>query len=481
MALKALLFLFPLLIGHNAAAVIKLLQIGGGYSYGEGKFFNNSTSVTNTIYGGVAGTLCTDVDNISPCNNCADATGGSACNTRRIYDDLIFTVTISSSSVGRILVKTNSTTGSQDNVPFTSSFSPNVDLPANTATTISIRWGDICNAGWGVDGGCDDTELDYGTKQIRIGVDGGSSTGTGTGIGTGTGTGSPPNNLLEAGEYLEGLQFNISSLESTNVTLCKEGAAPANNGVCNFIAFPGDAKVYIESARANCSFPSVGPGATAAGIRVFYEVYPEEPSIASATFADLNIVEGATASCTTGTKGVALAKNEVGGLSNGTTYAFAIGVVDKARNVGLVTFIPPNGAEEDNTECYNTEEYPRNCHIAQPSEVIGLIEEDLDCFISTAAYGTPLNDKVKTLRVFRNQFFKTNILGRAFIKTYYKLSPPAAQWISQHPTARAVVRVLLWPVWAFAYLSLNWPWLLLLALIVPVGFYGQRYVRRVRS
>ena len=62
------------------------------------------------------------------------------------------------------------------------------------------------------------------------------------------------------------------------------------------------------------------------------------------------------------------------------------------------------------------------------------------CFIATAAYGTPLAEEVNILRQFRDEFLKANLMGRAFVRTYYRLSPPVARHISKHRTLRTLVR-----------------------------------------
>jgi len=55
------------------------------------------------------------------------------------------------------------------------------------------------------------------------------------------------------------------------------------------------------------------------------------------------------------------------------------------------------------------------------------------CFIATACYGTPLAEEVITLCQFRDQYLLTNRPGRLFVKTYYELSPPLAEFITRHP------------------------------------------------
>jgi len=62
------------------------------------------------------------------------------------------------------------------------------------------------------------------------------------------------------------------------------------------------------------------------------------------------------------------------------------------------------------------------------------------CFLATAAYGTPASEKIDLLRQFRDELLLKNPAGRAFVAMYYKLSPPIAEFISQHPTLRTVVR-----------------------------------------
>lgn len=68
------------------------------------------------------------------------------------------------------------------------------------------------------------------------------------------------------------------------------------------------------------------------------------------------------------------------------------------------------------------------------------------CFIATAAYGTPMARQVIVLREFRDRYLLTNAAGRVITSVYYRLSPPLADWISRHERARAVVRALLYPI-----------------------------------
>jgi hypothetical protein len=67
------------------------------------------------------------------------------------------------------------------------------------------------------------------------------------------------------------------------------------------------------------------------------------------------------------------------------------------------------------------------------------------CFIATAAYGYYSAPQVMALREFRDRYLMTNGPGRAFVQLYYRVSPPAAQFITEHPSLKPVVRVGLAP------------------------------------
>ncbi|RCV63254.1 hypothetical protein C5S53_14995 [Methanophagales archaeon] len=62
------------------------------------------------------------------------------------------------------------------------------------------------------------------------------------------------------------------------------------------------------------------------------------------------------------------------------------------------------------------------------------------CFIATAAYGTPLHDDINVLRDFRDKYLMSNSAGRAFVMTYYTLSPPVADVIRANEGLMALVR-----------------------------------------
>lgn len=67
-------------------------------------------------------------------------------------------------------------------------------------------------------------------------------------------------------------------------------------------------------------------------------------------------------------------------------------------------------------------------------------KHDKRCFIATAAMGDVDAPQVHALRCFRDEVLMESGPGRAFVKVYYRLSPPAARFIADRPLLRAAVR-----------------------------------------
>lgn len=62
------------------------------------------------------------------------------------------------------------------------------------------------------------------------------------------------------------------------------------------------------------------------------------------------------------------------------------------------------------------------------------------CFIATAAYGSPTEPEIDTLREFRDKILAESWTTRWIIPTYYWLSPPIARWIRRSEARRRFVR-----------------------------------------
>lgn len=67
------------------------------------------------------------------------------------------------------------------------------------------------------------------------------------------------------------------------------------------------------------------------------------------------------------------------------------------------------------------------------------------CFIATASFGTPFAKEVRMLSEFRDRYLLTNPAGRAFVRFYYRHSPPIADYIRDKEHIKKIVRMLLQP------------------------------------
>ena len=426
-----MVFLLIVFLVSTARATITIVSFEGNtFSSGEGRLLNsnNNNVEFHTIYGGYSGT-CINSTKDSVCNSCEGGGNGVfPCNHRRIHDDLIFSLRFRTTDTGPILI----TTDSDDNqVILENVFGPAGDIPGNSEVRIGIRWGEICQKIFGGTSCDEDQELKKESFSIRIGIDSNRD-----------GKFHSSSTL----EYSTNVRLAVLKIDhGENVSFCHSDTMGSIIGVCNFSIYPGDEKVYVDDIRGGCDFPSKENNQVRA-VRVFYM---DGSQFNSNNFVDLPLGEN-EGTCSENTKVVKTTKNEVGGLTNGKEYFFRIGLVDKAGNVG---FMIQDSSDEN--FCFHKGRQGR-CHSAIPAKVKGLTEDERDCFITTATYGSSLSPKVKTFRKFRNRFLKTNILGRLIIKTYYRYSPFLANWINDHPKSRVFWKIFLWPFWLFAKICLDW-------------------------
>ena len=93
--------------------------------------------------------------------------------------------------------------------------------------------------------------------------------------------------------------------------------------------------------------------------------------------------------------------------------------------------------------------------VLDPAFVLAESTTSSPCFIATAAYGTPLASEIQILREFRDEYLLTNPLGQVFVDLYYRFSPPIANFITDHPSLKPVVRAGLLPVVATSTVVVN--------------------------
>lgn len=65
------------------------------------------------------------------------------------------------------------------------------------------------------------------------------------------------------------------------------------------------------------------------------------------------------------------------------------------------------------------------------------------CFVATCAYGDAAHPDVAFLRLYRDLELSEGLLGRVFIRVYYKLGPSLADLIRPYPALRTIARMIL--------------------------------------
>ena len=102
------------------------------------------------------------------------------------------------------------------------------------------------------------------------------------------------------------------------------------------------------------------------------------------------------------------------------------------------------------------------------------------CFVATAAYGFYSAPQVQALRVFRDRYLKTNMLGNAFVRWYYQHGPVAAAWLEAHPAWKPAVRAALLPAVGMALFLTRTPAvvlgiLFLFLIMLSVALIARRF------
>ena len=103
------------------------------------------------------------------------------------------------------------------------------------------------------------------------------------------------------------------------------------------------------------------------------------------------------------------------------------------------------------------------------------------CFIATAAYGSPLDKHVDILRRLRDNILLPTKWGQGLAKAYYHYSPPVADFIRDHDTARLMARWSLLPVVGLSWVALQIGAVSTLLLIFMVLSMGWLFLIKYRG
>lgn len=372
------------------------------------------------ILGGLSGTRhCSLVGTVlTTLDTCALATAQrEACNFRTICNTTELNITLKSDShSGTIKI-----VDSDDQVFFSQT-----GYTSGSSAPIRVRWSEICRAVTG-NSDCGSSTALVGSKNLYIGID---------------------DNGDDKLEDSIQVKFGIYGISNAS----GESIEDSEYGVSDYELFPGDEKAYIKRLDIVNENLNITGAAEIIRLRGFFiqgtcaqaaTILPSSPNYVEVDLhsTDKKIID-----------------RRVTGLANGIPFTFMFGLEDKAGNIGYYKNLIAN------------------CDVEQeevtPQEVYGLLSENQNCFITTAAFGSPLNAKVQTFRNFRDQVLLQFSLGQKLIDFYYEKSPPIAKVIADSETLRTLTRVVLWPAWAFAALTMKIgivPVLLILSLIAALS------------
>lgn len=444
LAAPILFFILILFAGHSYAT-IELISVEGASNFiGIGS--NKKDGDSATIFGGTAGT-CASTSSDSTCDSCANTSNfETACNQKRVHGDLVLKIKFKSDEVDGV-PEIGDSSGNDASITLDSSNTTG-NLSKNNEHTVAVLWSSLCSSSTvNSDANC---QTDSTSSTITVGVDGNSD-----------------GDLADSEDDNTSITIVVKRTIDATTLHCDDASISTGSGICNFEVFPGDEKVFIKQADAPTSFPT-GNNPNFYKIRM----YLSETGFSDITHAS-TFIETEFEKEDDGT--LKLEEDAVKELTNNTEYFFRMATVDLAENQGFHT--PINRSDT------STNFHIQGTHSATPQEVRALLDDTFQCFIATAAFGSPFRKNVEVLRDFRDQFLKTNALGNWFVEAYYSISPPIAKAVAKRPWARSLVRGLLLPVVTLARLTLRWgvlPFLSIMLLGIAALTYGLILIYRKR-
>lgn len=458
MKIKGWIFFLSVFSASPALATITIQAADiGGVS-------NKVVDSTGTeIIAGLNGTDATTCSSTSGlCNTCTTSVGTCtvtsagtsgccggytcySCNEKAVTDSTVLSIRFTSDSVSSGTPVLKATTPSSYSITSTSG------AQSGGTFTFTSTWDEVCKAVSGCNncaaiianssGSCRDSSLT--SNELTLEVTSGTSTDTAT------------------------LKFKVYyQPNATSGTV----ASPNAGSFTDFSTYPGDEKVYIDP-NSSGNFPNSSMGLIKS-IHFF---------IGTGSFQTAYFFKGSGATTgdvfTPATQSVyedGSMDQVIDGLENNVIYHFRPASIDEAGNIFSVMddlYLKTQGCDP------TVEGGGTSCPYARaPSEVTGLLTEDLNCFVATAAYGSSLDPHIQTFREFRFKVLLPSHWGQQLNYAYYNYGPKLAHLIHSREWAKTVSRAFLWPLWGWAKLSLYFKMNLWQSLIVLLGSFGLMLV-----
>ena len=429
-------------------------------------------TATVIVYGGTAGTTCGN-DTNTTCSSCIHNAGGDtgliACNDRRINPTLQLVFTVSSTDLDgfpNIATGATNTGGVAAGTILTQVGGASGSVPKTTNGTITIPWGTICanlpivtattgTVGAMVGPSCDLAAVGAtaasGTFQVGI-----------------TATQAPGTFATTDQSISVNIALRSGDASATST------APTGGNGVTYYEFASGDNKGTIGSLKSTpgISFP-VFENLRFRWVRVLFEkrasnntnvwglINPGSPHFdleINSAATDVNNLNLSPIVVTQGagrdSSGNAMSMS----ISNNSVYDTKVAVVDAARNVEFYT-PAANDQDCDNGATSKSADPPigsglLECHTIRAAPVVGVLANKVNCFVATAAYGSPMASEVDSFRHFRDTYLIPTKLGLKFVRWYYTHGPAYADFIRPSDTLRALARGFLWLPLQFAKISI---------------------------
>jgi len=110
-------------------------------------------------------------------------------------------------------------------------------------------------------------------------------------------------------------------------------------------------------------------------------------------------------------------------------------------------------------------------------EAFAAQSEQGHCFIATALYVDDHQGKLQLLRDFRDEILLSSALGEAFVRSYYRQSPPVANWLRDNTWAQTPARIMLLPAVGIAWLIMELSWLVVLFSMLALMLFIYYMIR----